>query len=86
MRCCGASDGDEPDTCHSTTAPRSQSIKGPTHEQELDEHVDKLFVEAETLKTQIETRLSDVGDFAAIEAKTRGDFKKMRSNIKQISR
>lgn len=48
--------------------------------------MDKLFVEAETLKTQIETRLSDVGDFAAIEAKTRGDFKKMRSNIKQISR
>lgn len=66
--------------------PTAHTPNGLAREQDLEEHVDKLFVEAETLKAQIEARHTDVGDFATVEVKNRTEFKKMRSNIKQISR
>jgi hypothetical protein len=69
-----------------TSPTTAHSMNTCPHEQDLDEHVDKLFMEAEELKAQIDMRESDVGDPAAVEAKTRADFKKMRSNIKQIIR
>jgi len=53
--------------------------------QDLDENLDKTMGECETLRKQIEKGASGLG-IEEIESMARVEFKKMRSNIKQISR
>ena len=54
--------------------------------QDAEDHLDKTFGECEALRKQLEKGHSGVADLDELESMARTEFKKMRGNIKQISR